>query len=47
LDKLQEAGEIIGSALYDVLRVNTPNLTNSKTRSQEDLSAFYNRGEVE
>jgi len=47
LDKLQEAGEIIGSALYDVLRVNTPNLSNSKTRSQEDLSAFYNRGEVE
>jgi len=46
LYRLQEAGEIIGSALYDVLRIDTPNLYNSATRSQEDLTPFYNRGEV-
>jgi len=46
LDRLQEAGEIIGSALYDVLRIDTPNLNNSATRSKEDLSDFYQRGEL-
>lgn len=33
LDRLQQAGEIVGSALYDVIRVQTPNLQNSPIRT--------------
>jgi aminopeptidase YwaD len=32
LDRLQQAGEIVGSALYDVIRTATPNLENSVVR---------------
>lgn len=32
LDRLQQAGEIVGSALYDALRVQTPNLKNNSTK---------------
>ncbi len=45
LERLQEAGEIIGSALFDVLRKETPNLNQSRVRiSDKKLAPFYNKG---
>ncbi|RXT03877.1 M28 family peptidase [Ammoniphilus sp. CFH 90114] len=40
--RIQEAGEIIGSALYDVLRTKNPSLTQSKVRRTEaEMAPFY------
>jgi len=41
MDRLQEAVNIIGSALYDVLRPGTPNLIKSKIR--EDASQLFDQ----
>jgi aminopeptidase YwaD len=46
LERLQEAGEIIGSALFDVLRKDTPNLEKSRIRmSDEALAPFFIKGD--
>ncbi len=36
-DKLQQVGEIVGSALYDVVRKDTPNLQNSAIRNPNPI----------
>lgn len=46
LEKLQTAGEIIGSALYDVLRAATPNLEKSSViKYNDEKIVFKNRKE--
>ncbi|MFT9495655.1 M28 family peptidase [Anaerosolibacter sp.] len=44
LDRLQQAGEIIGSALYDVIRKDTANLTKSKLRRVGRDAGVYEFG---
>ena len=44
LDRLQQAGEMIGSALYDVIRKETPNLTKSKLRKAGEDTEVYDFG---
>ena len=40
LERLQSAGEIVGSALYDVIRKQTPNLERSNTRNTNIEKSF-------
>ncbi len=44
LDRLQQAGEMVGAALYDVIRVQTPNLQNSVIRRVGEDTKIYSFG---
>lgn len=45
-DRLQQASEIVGAALYNVIRKETPNLENKPVKSNDNLGTF-DFGDVE